>query len=128
MKGKIERLTKTKEKLEACLTQIGEIPINPGLYDLTVEVTIPDGEKNPLPGTLCNLKIVVYEKPDALTLPSSAVFSEDADPDSKFVYLPAKNGKPRKKKVEIGKRSGDRVEILKGLRLGTKVLSEKPKS
>jgi len=128
MKGKVERLTKTKEKLDACLTQIGEIPINPGLYDLTVEVALPEGEKNPLPGTICSLKIVVYEKPDALTLPATAVFGEDADPDSKFVYLPSKNGKAKKKKVEVGKRSGERVEILKGLRLGAKVLSEKPKS
>jgi HlyD family secretion protein len=128
MKGKIERLTNTKEKLEACLTKIADIPINPGLYDLSVEVAIPEDEKIPLPGTLCNLRVVIYEKPDALTLPSSAVFSEDADPESKFVYLPSKNGKIRKKKVEVGKRSGNRIEILKGIRMGAKVLSEKPKS
>ena len=127
MKGKIERLTHSDQKLEACLTKIEDIPINPGLYDLTVEVVIPEDQKSPLPGTLANLKVVIYEKA-ALTLPSSAVFSEDADPDSKFVYLPSKNGKTRKKKVETGKRSGDRIEILKGIRLGTKVLSEKPKS
>jgi HlyD family secretion protein len=128
MKGKIERVTHTNQKLEACLTKIEDIPINPGLYDLTVEVVIPEDQKLPLPGTLGNLKVVIYEKANALTLPSSAVFSEDADPDSKFVYLPSKNGKTKKKKIEVGKRSGDRIEILKGIRMGTKVLSEKPKS
>mgnify|MGYP002830924150 CR=1 FL=1 len=40
-----------------------------------------------------NLKIVVYEQANAITLPSSAVFSEDSEPDSKFVCLPSKNGK-----------------------------------
>ena len=128
MKGKIERVTHTNQKLEACLTKIEDIPINPGLYDLTVEVVIPEDQELPLPGTLGNLKVVIYEKPNALTLPSSTVFSEDADPDSKFVYLPSKNGKTRKKNVEVGKRFGDRIEILNGIRLGTKVLSEKPKS
>ncbi len=128
MKGKIERVSLTDQKLEACLTKIEEIPINPGIYDLTVEVVIPEDQKPPLPGTTCLLKVVIYEKANALTLPASAVFSEDADPDSKFVYLPSKNGKPRKKKVEVGKRTGDRIEILKGMRLGNKVLSEKPKS
>ena len=128
MKGKIERLTHTGQKLEACLTKIEEIPINPGLYDLTVEVVIPEDQDLPLPGTLGNLKVVVYEQANAITLPSSAVFSEDSDPDSKFVCLPSKNGKTRKKKVDVGKRSGDRIEILKGIRLGTKVLAEKPKS
>ena len=127
MKGKVLRSAKPKDKLEACLTKIGEIPINPGIYDLTVEVAIPEGEKLPLPGTACTLKVVAYENPDALTLPSSAVFSEDADPDSKFVYLPGKD-KPRKKTVEVGKRSGERVEILKGIRPGVKVLTEKPES
>jgi len=128
MKGKIERLTHTGQKLEACLTKIEEIPINPGLYDLTVEVVIPEDQNLPLPGTLGNLKVVVYEQANAITLPSSAVFSEDSDPDSKFVCLPSKNGKTRKKKIEVGKSSGDRIEILKGIRLGTKVLAEKPKS
>ena len=71
MKGKVLRSAKPKDKLEACLTKIGEIPINPGIYDLTVEVAIPEGEKLPLPGTACTLKVVAYENPDALTLPSS---------------------------------------------------------
>ena len=128
MKGKIERVSYTDQKLEACLTKIEDIPINPGLYDLTVEVVIPEDQKLPLPGTSCTLKVVIYEKANALTLPSSVVFSEDANPESKFVYLPSKNGKTRKKKVEVGKRSGTRIEILKGIRMGTKVLSGKPKS
>ena len=46
MKGKVLRPAKPKDKLEACLTKIGEIPINPGIYDLTVEVAIPE-EKTP---------------------------------------------------------------------------------
>lgn len=128
MKGKIVRVIQTDQKLEASLTKIGDIPINPGLYDLTVDVVIPEDQQSPLPGSLANLKVVLYEKANALTLPSSTIFSEDADPDSKFVYLPSKNGKTKKKKVKVGKKSGDRIEILNGIRLGAKVLSEKPKS
>ena len=128
MKGKIQRVTHTGQKLEASVTKIEEIPINPGLYDMKVEVVIPEDQNIPLPGTLAELKVVVYEQANAITLPSSAVFGEDSDPDSKFVYLPLKNGKAKKKKIEVGKRSGERIEILKGIRLGTKVLAEKPKS
>jgi len=127
MKGKILLPYQPDEKLDARLAQISETPINPGIYDLTIQVTLPEGEKLPLPGTACTLKVVTYENKNALTLPSSAVFSKDADPDSKFVYLISKKGKPKQKKVEVGKKSGDRIEILSGVRIGNKVLAEKPK-
>jgi multidrug resistance efflux pump len=127
MKGTIQLPYRPDEKLDGRLLEISQTPINPGIYDLTVFVTIPEGEKLPLPGTACSLKVVTYEKKDALTLPSSAIFSEEADPDTKFIYLVSNKGKPKKKNVEVGKKSGDDTEILSGVRIGNKVLAEKPK-
>jgi hypothetical protein len=37
-------------------------------------------------------------------------------------------GKHQKKTIEIGKKSGDAVEILSGIRMSMKVLKDKPES
>jgi hypothetical protein len=52
-------------------------------------------------------------------VPGKAVFD---DGDAKVIYL--KGGK--KKAVTIGKTSGGKTEILKGIKAGDEVLLEKP--
>ena len=42
-------------------------------------------------------------------------------------YLAAEKGKPRKQTVEVGRKSGDNLEILDGLVEGDKILLERPK-
>jgi HlyD family secretion protein len=79
-----------------------------------------------VPGMTCTVKIKAYVKENALSVPSSAV-SYDDDAESYFVYTPAEgDAKPGKVKVKIGRRSGDKVEILDGLSEGQVVLKEKP--
>ena len=80
------------------------------------------------PGMACTLKFTTYRAPDALTVPSSAVFEDEADDGAitHVVYLPAKEGKPVKRTVKLGKSSGGKTEILDGLHAGDEILTSKP--
>jgi multidrug efflux pump subunit AcrA (membrane-fusion protein) len=60
-------------------------------------------------------------------VPASAVFSDEEHETRKFVYLVGKGGKTKKHTVTVGKKSDDRLEILKGLNAGDKILQEKRK-
>jgi hypothetical protein len=102
--------------------------VQPGIYDLTADIIIPKGFLPPVPGSACSLECVTYYRKEAITLPSSVIHSETDDPDSKYIYFLNKTGKHQKKTIEIGKKSGDAVEILSGIRMSMKVLKDKPES
>jgi multidrug efflux pump subunit AcrA (membrane-fusion protein) len=72
----------------------------------------------------CTIKLVTYRKANALTVPATAVFSDDDE--SFYVYLPAKEGKPRKVTVRVGKTADGKTEILDGLKDGDEILASKP--
>ena len=127
-KGVLIPGSNSDQNLNASITEIGKFPIEPKSYDAVVSFTIPDGEKPPLPGSSCILKIITYQNKNAITLPLSSVFKEDYDPEVRYVYLLSAKGKPVKKIVKTGKTSGENIEIVKGIRLNTKILKEKPEA
>ena len=127
-KGKLIPGINPNQNFNASILEIGKFPIEPKSYDAVVSFTIPEGGKPPLPGSSCTLKIIAYQNKNAITLPLSSVFKEDHDPEVRFVYLLSANGKPVKKIVKTGKTSGENIEIVKGIRLNTKVLKEKPEA
>jgi multidrug efflux pump subunit AcrA (membrane-fusion protein) len=70
---------------------------------------------------------VPYLKAEALTVPSSAVFTDDLDDDKQYVYVPGVGSSaPTKRYVKTGKKTDQKVEILDGLKEGEKVLQQKP--
>ena len=80
-----------------------------------------------MPGMACTVKLMAYHKKDALTVPVSAVFIDDNDEDVHYVYLAGtKGGKPEKRTVKVGKQNSQKMEILKGLKEGEEILTEKP--
>ncbi len=111
-------------KLAASVVSITDVPLGTS-FDLKLKLgEAPEGL---LPGMTCQVKIKAYAKDDALTLPASAVFVDENDEDQSIVYVPSKEGSPATKTViKVGKRSGDKVEILEGLSAGDAVLKEKP--
>lgn len=126
--GKIISGLNPNEKLSARITKVGKIPVTPEHYDAVVQFDIPKGEKIPHPGTTCSLKVVTYEKKDAITLPLTSVFKEDHDPDQKYVYILSPKGKPVKKIIETGKSFGTSIEVINGIRPNSKILKEKPEA
>lgn len=113
-------------KIQSSIKSISKTPVQPGVYDLLADIVLPKGFIPPIPGSACSLECVTYYREDAITLPSSVIRAEDHYPKTKFVYILNKNGKQQKRKIEIGKKSGESVEILSGIRMGMKVLKNKP--
>ena len=77
----------------------------------------------------CSVKLFLYRKEDALTVPATAVFEDDwADALTHYVYLakPDKDGKYPRRPVKIGKSAGGKTEILDGLAEGDEILTSKP--
>jgi len=90
--------------------RISYVPLPSDKYD-AVFAFKPDGENPVLPGMPVELEIVVYEKDKALTLPAKAVTEEDG-----VSTVVLANG--RERTVETGWKSGDKIEIVKGLKAG----------
>jgi HlyD family secretion protein len=128
MKGKAVPTGYPDLKLPARLVRIMPVPQAGGTFDARVEVELKDDADVFQPGMTCAVKFVSYRKDDALTVPSSAVFADAADEDSRYVYLPAKEkgAKPEKRPVKVGKTAGGKAEILDGLKEGDEILSSKP--
>jgi multidrug efflux pump subunit AcrA (membrane-fusion protein) len=77
-----------------------------------------------VPGMTASVRVVTARKEDALSVPASAVFTDD-DGETRYVYLAGK-GKPEKRTVKVGITAGDRVEIVEGLAEGDAILPTKP--
>ena len=127
LKGKVKSKALPDLKLEGSVREVSAAPVSPGKFDLVVNVSLPKAADAILPGMSCKLEFVVYEKKDAIVVPASAVFSEEDDEDAKYVYLHREGKKPKKQTVKVGEKSGDKVEILEGIRAGKEILAEKPK-
>ncbi len=126
--AKLRLTSADASKIQSSIKSISETPVQPGIYDLTADIIIPKGFIPPVPGSACSLECVTYYRKEAITLPSSVIHSETDDPDSKYIYFLNKSGRHQKKTIEIGKKSGDAVEILSGIRMSMKVLKDKPES
>ena len=78
------------------------------------------------PAMECKVKAPVYEKADALLVPSAAVQRDEPDDDDGYVYLVQGKGSSVKRAVKIGKTTGNKTEILSGLKVGDEILAAKP--
>lgn len=96
-----------------------------GKVDARFAVTVPAGGVKPLPGMTGNARCQVYARPDAVTLPTSAIFRDEDG--RKIVWLPGKDGAaPEKRLVKTGRSSGGKTEILEGIAAGDVVRSSRP--
>ena len=124
--GQAAKFTPTADpdaKLAGKVAAVAAAPLG-GRFELKVSL---DGTADGLvPGTTGTVRVVTGKKDMAVTLPASAVFSDD-DGDGKYVYRPGADGaKPKKQPVKTGMTAGDKVEITDGLADGDEVLTSKP--
>ncbi len=106
--------TKVKGKVES----VSAIPYADSSFDTVISLAKPDGETKVFPGMNATAEVVVYEKKDAVSVPSKAI---KKDGDNSFVTL--KGGK--KRVVTTGRTQGDQSEILKGLSVGDEIVIPK---
>lgn len=112
-------------KLTGRLTKVSHVPQTPGSFEARLSVEPGESAEAVTPGMACTVKVAAYHKDDALTVPASAVFTDDGDEDTRYVYL-KKGAKPEKKTVKVGHSSGGKTEIVEGLQEGDEILTSKP--
>lgn len=67
-----------------------------------------------------NVRFIVSQKDHALLVPAAAV--RDGQDGAKQVLIPGADGKPSPREVKTGIESGEKIEILSGLKAGDQVL------
>ena len=96
-----------------------------GKVDARFTVSGPAVGVKPVPGMMGSARCQVYSRPDAVTLPASAIFRDDDG--RKIVWLAGKDGAAVEKRiVKTGRISGGKTEILEGIAAGDIVRSSRP--
>ena len=113
-------------KLPAVIEQVAAVPSAADSFEVRISVKLDSAAPPIVPGMNGTARFVVYRQEKALVVPARAVFSEPDEPQP-YLFLLAKDGKPRKQPVRVGHTADDRVEILTGLREQDRVLLERPK-
>jgi RND family efflux transporter MFP subunit len=128
MKGKVVVAGYPDLKPSAQLASVSTIPESAGKFQARVTVHFRSAADDEvlMPGMACTVNFVGYQNKNALTVPSSAVFTDDGDDDEHYVYVYTPAGKEEKRTVKIGKASGSKTEILEGLHEGDDILTTKP--
>jgi HlyD family secretion protein len=114
-------------KLAASVDEVEDIPTGPGCFDARLNVELNRKCKGLMPGMGCKVRFVPYLKKNVIAVPPKAVNTDELDDQKFYVYVPVKDGNPKKQYVTVGEKTDKLVEILKGLAEGDKVLLEAPK-
>jgi multidrug efflux pump subunit AcrA (membrane-fusion protein) len=104
-----------------------DIPTGPGSFETKLTVDLTKGAKLLMPGMTCKVKLMAYVKQDALTVPPSAVVTDELDDQKQTVEVLQKDGTTKTRPVTVGRKTDKQVEILKGLSEGEEVVTEPKK-
>ena len=95
-----------------------EPAVDPATRTVPMRATTPNADGRLLPGAFADVSVAVREVSDALTVPSIAVVPELG---GKKLWV-LENGAAQPRQVETGIRTGDRVEVTRGLQAGEAVI------
>ncbi|HJQ80327.1 MAG TPA: HlyD family efflux transporter periplasmic adaptor subunit [Lacipirellulaceae bacterium] len=116
------------DRLDAKVKSISPIPVSQGKFEIEFELDQEDIPHWVVAGMSCKIEVKSYDKKDAITVPKAAVHDDEDDVNKKYVWLIAdpkdEDAKPERRDVTLGKRSGDDIEIVKGLKAGDVVSLE----
>lgn len=113
------------EPLEAVVASISSTPVADGKFELRIKLSseLPEWL---VAGMSCKMKVVVYEKQDALLVPTKAIHQDDVT-DKKYVWAVKEDDKVKKTWIETGRSKGENTEIISGLAAGDVVSLEDEK-
>lgn len=97
--------------------------IDPSTRSFTAEIRVPS-KTHLRPNQMVHVKIMDYKAPESITIPLNTVQNDE---EGKYVMIAVKeNGRleARKKHVLLGKLYQDEIEILQGLEVGDKVITQ----
>lgn len=121
--GRVEPTGYPEADVPVTLAPLVPVP-REGAIDAVFAVAAKEGMPKLLPGMSGGVRCVVAKRPEALTVPSAAVFRDDDG--SRHVFLVAADGKAVKRGVKAGLTAGGRTEILEGVAAGDRVRTSKP--
>lgn len=98
------------QAIEARITRTS-LQLDPQSHTLATEIDLENKELKLLPGAFITAKILLEERPDAMTLPTSAIVKLP----SGTACCVVEDGKIQHRPIELGLRVGDDVQILSGL-------------
>ena len=117
------------KKIDTEVRQTGNF-INPANRTFTVEIDVPNNNKDIKPNLTARLKVNDYTNDDAILIPQS-IISENSDGEQYiFVLKDIKESKAVAKQItiETGKTQGDMIEVLKGIANGDLLIQEGARS
>jgi len=106
--------------VKVTLESVGHIAMIPGQYDATLSL---DGPADVTAGMTAKAHLNVYESDTALVVPLKAV--DLSDPTEPTIHVLNDDGEPTERRVKLGWRSDEQVEILDGLQAGQAVRIDK---
>ena len=127
LKASLKPAALADTKLDAILERVGSVPLTGNNFDGRLTVALGDKAEALMPGMTCEVKLLSYDKKEALTVPPAALGTDEQDDQKHYVMLVDKDGKSKKQPVKVGKRNDKQVEILSGLKDGDQILPEAPK-
>lgn len=114
-------------RLPVSIDKLLTVPVGRGSFAVELKVDAKDDAEAVLPGMTCKMQFTAYDKKKALVVPRNVIFEDEDEPGRYHVYVPVEGAEPEKREVRIGKRTGDQVEIVEGVKAGEAILLEKPK-
>jgi RND family efflux transporter MFP subunit len=93
--------------------------LDPATRNMRTEIDLPNPEERLYPGAYAEVSLEMNRRPDALTVPTAAVGSDD---DGNFVYTIADNRITRLA-IKTGFTDNDRIEVTAGLTEETPVVA-----
>lgn len=115
-----------KVRLPAQLAEVSSIPVASGKFDVKFDVAPGDLAERLVAGMNAKLKLVAYRNENAVTAPTSALFSDETAPDEQYVWIQTEPGKHEKRFVQVGHKNDKQTEIVSGLSGDETILAEKP--
>lgn len=120
-KAKVALPAEGADRVGGEVKSISPIPVSPGKFEINFELTQDEIPGWIVPGMSCKVQITTYNKKDSLVVPKAAVHDDEDDEDQKYVWLvdpDDEEAKPERRNVKLGKRKGEEIEIIKGLKKG----------
>jgi HlyD family secretion protein len=117
-----------KLELKAKITKLPHVPGGGKKFELQLDLDKTDLPEWLVAGMSGAVKVVTYDKKDALLVPTDMIQTDKDDEKIKYVMrLSGDDEEPVRREVKLGKTKDKMVEVLSGLKAGDKIVKEEPK-
>lgn len=113
-------------RLGAKISSLSSIPVSGTSFEAKLALEVSPADAKVVAGMTCKVKVLTYFNAQALAVPSSAVFTDEVHDQQRYVLIKLTSGKHERRNVKAGHKSGDKTEIMDGLKVGDSILIKKP--